>query len=651
MSFAVWQRSSQSAFYALAREPPSHLFPVGPRRGESGNDSLVGRSLDNPLFPSGRDGITVLDHGAVATVSPRRFRSIAISRDPMQADLLVDIGRCILVSMVLAYAAQLARQPLILAYLAAGVLLGKPMGLDWLSDIGSIETISEIGLILLLFMIGLEMDLKKIQRAGKTVTLTGVVQIVVCMLLGAAVFSLFRVGDGQFDWLYLAACTALSSTLIVVKLLYDKVEIDTLPGRITLGVLVLQDVAAIFFLAIQPNLNDPKFLPVLWSFSKGLGLVGLSFLTTRFVLPPLFRRIAKVPELVLAGSLSWCFLVVAAADAAGLSRAMGALIGGVSISTFPYNVDVLSKLTSLRDFFVTLFFVALGAAIPRPTPGMMFAALGCSLFVVLSRHLSVTPLMLALKNGHRVSSVTAINLANVSEFSIVIAAVGFKQGHISHEAQTLIVWTFAVSATASTYMTTYSFELHRILSRYLKFLGVRDLDQTENPVVRARTRLMLLGFAKVASSLLEEIDRTAPELKEGLAVIDFNPETVRELRRRGIRAHYGDISHADSLRHAGIGDAEIIVSTIPDHFLKGIDNLRLLRMAQRLNYGATVVVTAETLASARELYASGADYVSIPRMSAAADLLPALKDLCDNPAEIDRETLRDLILHRNEVVP
>ncbi|MBI5687053.1 MAG: cation:proton antiporter [Verrucomicrobia bacterium] len=569
----------------------------------------------------------------------------------MHADLLADIGRCILVSVALAYVAHLIRQPLILAYIAAGVLLGKHMGFGWLDDVHSIETISEIGLILLLFMIGLEMDLKKIREAGKVVTLTGVVQVTVCAGLGWLFFRWLGIGGGQFDALYLAVCTAMSSTLIVVKLLHDKIELDTLPGRITLGVLVLQDVAAILFIAVQPNLQDPRLLPVLLSFVKGVGLIVMAFAATRYVLPPLFRRIAKVPELVLAGSLAWCFLVVAAADAAGLSRAMGALIGGVSISTFPYNLDVISKLTSLRDFFITLFFVALGADIPQPTPGLLLAAVGCSIFVAFSRYVSVTPLLLSLRNGHRVSLIPAINLANVSEFSIVIAAVGLKAGHISEAAQTLIVLAFAVTATVSTYKISYNFELQRIYSRGLKRLGVRDLDQTETLVAAAHPRLMLLGFAKVASSLLEEIERRAPALKERMAVVDFNPEAVHELRQHGIRVHYGDISHTDSLRHAGIEHAEIVVSTIPDHYLKGISNRHILQLVRQLNPKAQVVVTAETLTSARELYAAGADYVSVPRINAAADLLPALEKLVAGATNSDREAFQAVVKQRHEIIP
>lgn len=569
----------------------------------------------------------------------------------MHTDLLTDIGSCILVSMVLAYVAHLTRQPLILAYLGAGVLLGKNMGLGWLADVHSIETISEIGLILLLFMIGLEMDLKKIREAGKTVTLAGVVQVTVCALLGWGFFRWLGVGGGQFDVLYLAVCTALSSTLIVIKLLHDKLELDTLPGRITLGVLVLQDVAAILFIAVQPNLQSPQVLPVAWSFAKGIGLVALAFAATRYVLPALFRSLAKSPEMILASALAWCFLLVAAADAAGLSRSMGALIGGVSLSTFPYNPDVVSKLTSLRDFFVTLFFVALGAEIPQPTPQLLAAAIAATVFIQVSRYASLTPMMLALRCGHRTSLLPAINLANVSEFSIVIAAMGLKAGHISPDAQTLIVITFALSATLTTYKITYNHPIQQFVSRLLKRCGVRDLDHAEQTGGSEHPRLMLLGFSRVASSLLEEIERRAPALKEGLGVVDFNPEIVHELRRRGIHVHYGDISHADSLRHAGIEHAEIILSTIPDYYLRGTNNLRMVQMLRRLNPNAAIIVTAEMLKDARALYAAGATYVSVPRLEVADDLLKVLERIRTGLSDDARRQLQDAVTQRHEVIP
>jgi Kef-type K+ transport system membrane component KefB len=353
-------------------------------------------------------------------------------------DLLSSIGLCVSVAALLAFLANRFRQPLLLAYLLAGVLIGPQIGLGLISEEESIRTVSEVGLILLLFIIGLEMDLKKLLAAGKPVLVVGLLQTPLCVALGLAFFFPFGFAAGRgFGLVYLAVCLAISSTMIVVKLLYDKFELDTLPGRITLGVLVFQDVWAIVFLAIQPNLLQPEIGALLESLIKGVVLVAVSLVVSKTLLPRLFQSVAKVPELVLVGSLAWCFVVSGAANAAGISREMGALIAGGSISTFPYNMDVVAKVVSVRDFFVTLFFVALGMQIPMPTVDVIGVAVAASAFLVLSRFIVVFPLLRWLRLGHRASLLPSINLAQMSEFSMVIAAIGLAAHHIEQSGMRL----------------------------------------------------------------------------------------------------------------------------------------------------------------------------------------------------------------------
>ena len=246
-----------------------------------------------------------------------------------------------------------------------------PFGLQWVQSEESIHTIAELGLIFMLFMIGLEIDLKKIIRAGNVILVTSARAD--RRLLRDSALALFLLiglplGGGKFDALYLAVAVALSSTVIIVKMLYDKRELDTLPGRVTLGVLVLQDLFAILFLAIQPSLERPAArrraaLGRARRRAAGGGAADQPVRRCRIC----SSCIARLPELVLVGALAWCFAVAEFADFLGLSREMGALIAGVSLSTFPYALDVTAKVTSLRDFFITLFFVALGMTIPLPT--------------------------------------------------------------------------------------------------------------------------------------------------------------------------------------------------------------------------------------------------------------------------------------------
>jgi Kef-type K+ transport system membrane component KefB len=223
--------------------------------------------------------------------------------------LVTSVGTAIIAATVMSFLSHVLRQPLLLAYIAAGVLIGPNIGFGLVANLSDIETISHIGLILLLFLIGLEIDIKKLKESGKSLVVTGIFQFIICVLLGLGFFFLlgFTIGGGRYDLLYLAGCCGLSSTAIVVKLLYGKFEIDTLAGRITLGVLVFQDIWAIILLGIQPNLSNPQVLMILLSFLKGAILVAISLLISKYALPSLFRTVSKTPELVLVASLGWCF--------------------------------------------------------------------------------------------------------------------------------------------------------------------------------------------------------------------------------------------------------------------------------------------------------------------------------------------------------
>ena len=579
---------------------------------------------------------------------------------PQHVDLLGSVGIAISVAAILALIGHRLRQPLLLAYLLAGVLIGPKIGLGIVNDEASIQTVSEIGLILLLFIIGLELDLKKLLSAGKPVLVTGVLQFPLCVALGLVFFLPFGfpMGNGNFSLLYVAVCLALSSTMIVVKLLYDKFEIDTLPGRITLGVLIVQDVWAIVVLGVQPNLRNPELGKVLLSLGSGVLLVAATLIISKNVLPRVFRSVAKLPELVLIGSLAWCFIVCAAASGVGLSREMGALIAGISISTFPYNMDVIAKVVSIRDFFVTLFFVALGMQIPMPSIGIVALALVASLFLVASRFVVVFPILRALRQGHRTSLLPSINLAQMSEFSMVIAAIGLTYGHIDTRTSTLLIFVFAITSVASTYLIGYSHPLQSMLARWLSKASLKDLDQGQGAEPAASPHaakdVVLLGFFTDASALVHEYEMgetpNAQAMLERLLVIDFNPDVHKELSRRGIACRYGDVANMDTLHHAGIHAPRLIVSTIPDAILKGTSNARLLKLARRLWPGARVIVTAGGPKAAIALYDAGADFVFVSRLHSATQMASLLEQALDEDFERVRDEHVVQIRRRREVL-
>ena len=574
-------------------------------------------------------------------------------------ELIRDITLCILFAWMLGLLAHFSRQPLILAYLIAGFCIG-PFGAGWVKSQESISVISELGLIFMLFMIGLEIDLKKIVRAGKVILFAAGGQLPGGCLLGVLFFAGIglSLGGGHFDAVYLCIACALSSTVIIVKVLYEKRELDTLPGRITLGVLVLQDIFAILFLAVQPSLANLQVSVILLSIGRVAVLVAAALLVSRYVLPRLFHQIARRPELILLGALAWCFLVAETAERLSLSREMGALIAGVSLSTFPYALDVTAKVTTLRDFFITLFFVALGMTIPVPGLSVIGLALMIAAFMVVSRLVTTfTPLYL-MKQGLRASLLPALNLAQISEFSLVVIQTGVTDNHIAAETANAASFAFVVLAVLSTFVMTRSDEIARWAIGPLKRIGLRDLDHGNGHAEEGHEgghgearRIVILGFFRAASALLAEIERQAPVLLEQITVVDFNPNVYQTLLSRGLHVIYGDISSADTLLHAGVGKSEMIILSVPDALLKGASNEKLVRHVRTLNPTAMIVATADLLSDVGELYEAGASYVTVTRLSDAHELFTVIEAaqaglLADKRAELD---LR--LGERREVLP
>ncbi|MEO6842817.1 MAG: cation:proton antiporter [Bradyrhizobium sp.] len=573
-------------------------------------------------------------------------------------ELIRDITYCILFAWGLGLLAHFSRQPLILAYLIAGFCIG-PFGMGWVKSQESIGIISELGLIFMLFMIGLEIDLKKIVRAGRVILFAALGQLVGGCLLGILFFAGIglSIGGGHFDALYLCVACALSSTVIIVKVLYEKRELDTLPGRITLGVLVLQDIFAILFLAVQPSLGNLQIGIVLLSIGRVCVLVATALVLSRYVLPRLFHQIARRPELVLLGALAWCFLIGEIAEKLDLSRERGSLVAGVSLSTFPYALDVTAKVTTLRDFFITLFFVALGMTIPIPNLSVIGMALIIAGFTVVSRVVTTFASLYFMKQGLRASLLPAINLAQISEFSLVVIQTGVVAGHITTETSSAVSFAFVLLAVMSTFVMVRSDEITRMAIRHLKRLGVRDLDyghgaDSDEPGGHGDSRrIVFLGFFRAASALLAELDRRNPLLLRQISVVDFNPVVFQALSDRGLHVIYGDISNFDTLLHAGVSKAEIIVLSVPDSLLKGADNEKLVRHVRTLNPAARIVATADLLSDVDDLYGAGADYVTVPRLSDANALFEVIEAaeaglLKDKRIEMDAQ-----LSDRREVLP
>ncbi|HXH75973.1 MAG TPA: cation:proton antiporter [Bacteriovoracaceae bacterium] len=575
----------------------------------------------------------------------------------MAHGFLRDVGLSIVSAGALGVGVYKLKLPLLLGYLLAGIVLGDKLGFGIITNPETISTLSEIGLILLMYILGMEIDLKKLMKAGKAVFINGVTQFIGCALLGLIFFKMlgFSMGKGDFTLLYLAIAGSLSSTLIVVKILSDRVELDTLTSRITLGILVLQDVWAIAFLATQPNLANFQVSVLLFSFGKAGILILVSALLAKYLLPPLFERIGKQVELTLVVAMGWCFTIAGIAGYLGLSLEMGALVAGVSIASFPYHVQIAVKISSLRDFFVTLFFVALGLQIPMPNQEILLLTGAIVLFTLTSRVLIVFPVLYFLKYGNRGSLVPGLNLSQVSEFSLVILALGVGHGHIPQYILSSFIIALVITALLSSLIMPRTHTIYRMLNPLLEKIHFKDkIDlQQENTADQHEKspKIILLGFYREASSFLKEIeDRHTASALEEIMVVDFNPETINKLKQKKVKVHYGDISHEDTLHHLDLHNAHVIISTIPNSMLKGTSNLKLLKAMKVLVPTAKYIVTAETMEEAKELYREGAEFVSIPRIVTAEYLTDVLERIEAGNGSTIKEAASASLIKREEII-
>jgi Kef-type K+ transport system membrane component KefB/Trk K+ transport system NAD-binding subunit len=560
--------------------------------------------------------------------------------------LVHDIGYCVVLAGMLAIVFTRIRIPVIAAFLLAGVVVG-PVGAGLVTDPANIETISGLGLILLLFLIGLEIDFRKLLASGRILVLSGLLQYPLSVAFGFIIARLIMwlgVGthlleSGSYAPLYVGFVVAASSTLLVVKLFQESFELDTEVGRVSLGLLIFQDIWAIGVIAVQPSFDDPKIVPILFSF-LGIGVLALiAVLIARYLIPIGFRWVAKMPEVILVAAVSWCFIVVfIGMNLDEITRlafgvdlhmtvgpGMGALIAGASIASLPYSTEIVGKVGVVKDFFVTLFFVGLGMGIPMPDgfDVLMIAGL-LAVLALLARYVIFFPLLYFTGLDRGNAMVASTRLAQISEFSLVISFMGMQLGHISHGLNSAIIFAFVITALLTPMLYRQADRIHEKLGPLLERIGFRAPASKEAGEEESY-QLALLGFHRIASSLLHELGAKHPGLLAETLVVDFNVTIHSRIAAFGPAVKYGDLRNPETLRHAGVDKARVIVCTIPDDVLKGTTNLHIVALARSVNPGAVIIANAIELEDSRRLYEAGADYVFLQRIETARAVEQAIE--------------------------
>ncbi len=556
--------------------------------------------------------------------------------------LVADLGLCLVAAGVLAIVFVKLKIPAIAALLGAGVLLG-PAGLEAVHDRASIDTIANLGLTLLLFVIGLEVNLKSLLASGRTLVVTGIVQVPLTLAAGCGAFLVvgltgWSLLGGFYPALYLGVACAFSSTLLVVKYLQEHLQLDTVAGRLAVGLLIFQDIWAIVFLALQPSFADPSIAPILMTFLGTAVLAAIATTVARLLLSRAFHVVARSPELVVTLALGWCFGVGlfganmgTVAHEVGLdieisvSMEMGALIAGMTIATSPYAYEVVSRVVHLRDFFVTLFFVGLGMSIPVPESADVIAlAAVVAVVAIVLRYLVFLPILYRTGLDRRNSVSVSTKLAQVSEFCLVIAYLGSQLGHLTGTQVSVVIFAFVITALVTPLLFATSDRLYKRLRPLLDLVGIRSRGLRPEAESAEAPRLVLLGFHRFGSALLADVERLHPDLVPQTLVVDTNATVHDEIRRRGAQVVYGDVASVEVLRHAGVDAAEVIVSTVPDELLKGTSNAQLVRQIRQLAPKAVIIANCTRASQVAAVRAAGADHVFRAPAEVALGVLPAI---------------------------
>ncbi len=519
--------------------------------------------------------------------------------------ILWDLGIIVLVSTFLGLIARSLKQPLILAYVVTGVLIG-PAAFCLITSSHIISTFAEMGIAFLLFMVGLELDISRLRQVGRVSVLCGLGQIIITFVFGFLISLLL--GFQQLESFYIAFILTISSTMVVIKLLSDKNELDTLHGKIALGILLIQDIVTILVLAMLENINTLSPLTIVDPIIKGLGLVSIAIAMGAYVTPFLLRHIARSIELLFLFALSWCFIFATASVTLGLSIGVGAFLAGLSLAAFPYNIEIISRIRSLRDFFATIFFVSLGMQIPAYIP-LLPQAIIFSLFVLIGNIVLILLIVTLLGYKKRTSFLTALYLAQISEFSLIMANEGLRLGHISYSVFSMIIFIGVTTITISSYFIIHGHEIYRRISPILRVIDRISRDkELEHLPDKHRNHVIVFGCKRMGYKVV----KTLQKFKRDFLVVDINPEVIESLISQDIPCIYGDIGDFEILKRIDLKNADSVISTVPDRE----DNLSLITKTRIANPGALIIVTSNDLDTALELYDAGADYVVIPRMLA-----------------------------------
>ena len=544
--------------------------------------------------------------------------------------IFIQLAVILFIAFVVSYIANLFKQPILIGYIIAGIVI-SPFIIRLGVSTELISVLSKFGIAFLLFMVGLHLNPKTIREIGAPSFLIGLLQILFTFAVSFLI-AFVLLGFGITASIYVGIALSFSSTILVMKLLSDKQDLYSLHTKISIGVLIVQDiVAAGVLMFISSNSNQNVFSSFAFiNLIGGFGLIIILFLLGSFVLPLFTKKIAKSQELLFLFSVCWCFVVAALFNYLGFSVEIGALVAGVVLSTIPYNAEISSKISPLRDFFIILFFIILGFNVEFSSiKYVLLNSFILSLVVLIIKPVIIMAISYFFGYTKRTNFMVGINLAQISEFSLIVLLLGVSLGQISHDVLHTIILTMIITIFFSTYMITHSQKFYEKLKWFAKMFEKKEIKKKRGQIKGKSYYSLLFGYNRIGFSILNSLKK----INRKYLVIDFNPDTISVLNKVGIPSLYGDVDDIDLLNELPLDKIHIAISTVPECETNSI----LIQTIRKVNKDAIVIARAHTIDDALELYKKGANYVLTPHFLGGEYVSKMIGDLKIDAAGYEKE--------------
>lgn len=517
-------------------------------------------------------------------------------------EIFVELTIILALTTAISFFMRLLKQPLIVGYILAGILVG-PYALNILESNSTLELFSKIGITILLFIVGLNLNPQVVKDVGKVSLITGVGQVIFTSAIGYLIA--LSLGLDSTSALYTAIALTFSSTIIILKLLSDKGDVNKLYGRIAIGFLIVQDIIATVILMVVSSFSyDVHSALFVFNLLKGFAALGAVFYASKLIVPVISSYAAKSQELLFLFALTWGMGLSTLFYVLGFSVEIGALVAGITLSMTSYAYEIGARMKPLRDFFILLFFILLGSQMVLDgVTGLIVPGIILSLFVLIGNPIIVIVLMNMLGYNKRVGFYSGLTVAQISEFSLILATLAFSLGHISREVLSLITLVGLITIAGSTYLIMYAQKIYPYLQNALSFL---EFKKTHRHGMRPDFdyNAVLFGYDRVGDYFIKALSH----IKLPFIVVDYNPYAIESLHKNDVQHVYGDVEDVNFMNELKPEKAKLVISTIPDYFT----TVFLLLYLQEKNFRNVVIVTASTHEEAAKYYSLKATYVLMP---------------------------------------